>query len=164
MSEQSWKPLFRAPTSSLTKVLRSSAFLHSRERSAAIMESPSELRSLANLVEALDYTDAPLSTVADRVVAGVRFLRSTADRRETDPVSGPRTDPVRTPPDGRSPTASTAARERLVVASLHYLITPDDVVPDFRAGGYVDDVLLLTWVSGAAVNELAQYLDEQATD
>lgn len=160
MSEQSWKPLFRTPTSTLTRVLRSSAFLHSRARAAAILESPSELRSLADLVQALDYTDAPLSTVADRVAAGVRFLRSTADRHETDPEGGPRTDTVGKPPEERSPTASIAARERLVVASLHYLITPDDVVPDFRAGGYVDDVLLLTWVSGVAVNELARFLDE----
>jgi uncharacterized membrane protein YkvA (DUF1232 family) len=44
------------------------------------------------------------------------------------------------------------------VATLHYLITPDDLVPDFRAGGYIDDVLLLSWVFGAAVNELAPYL------
>ncbi len=57
-----------------------------------------------------------------------------------------------------SPAASVAARQRLVVASLHYLITPDDLVPDFRAGGYIDDALLLTWVFGAAVNELAPYL------
>ena len=61
-----------------------------------------------------------------------------------------------------SPAASVAARQRLVVAGLHYLITPDDLVPDFRAGGYLDDVLLLSWVFGAAVNELAPHLADDS--
>jgi uncharacterized membrane protein YkvA (DUF1232 family) len=87
--------------------------------------------------------DAPLSAVADRVVAAVRFLRATADA--IDAGAGP-------PPQ--------AARERLLVAGLLYLVTIDDLVPDFRPGGYIDDVLLLSWVFGAAVKELAPYLDE----
>lgn len=58
--------------------------------------------------------------------------------------------------------AGSLARERLLVAGLHYLVTPDDLVPDFRPGGYVDDVLLLSWVFGAAVSELEPYLDDSA--
>ncbi len=34
MSDENWKPLFRASTSTVTKVLRSPAFLHSRELAA----------------------------------------------------------------------------------------------------------------------------------
>jgi uncharacterized membrane protein YkvA (DUF1232 family) len=56
--------------------------------------------------------------------------------------------------------AASLARERLIIAALHYLITPVDLVPDFRPGGYIDDVLLLSWVFGAAVNELEPFLDE----
>jgi uncharacterized membrane protein YkvA (DUF1232 family) len=142
MSEQSWKPLFRNPTSTVTKVLRSPAFLHSRERAGALVESPEELRTLADRVEALDHANAPLSAVADRVFGAVRFLRSTADRLD----------------GGTRPPPPAAARERLLVASLLYLVTPDDLVPDFRPGGYIDDVLLLTWVFGVAVSELEPHL------
>jgi hypothetical protein len=182
MSEQSWKPLFRTPTSTVTKVLRSPVFLRARELSADLVESPAELRTLADRVEALDHLDAPLSAVADRVFAAVRFLRATADRIEARAgTAGDGVDPAPERQDasrqaaaaggagssgssgaGSSGAASAgvAARERLLVASLLYLVTPDDLVPDFRAGGYIDDVLLLSWVFGAAVNELAPYLDE----
>nr|MBA2445446.1 DUF1232 domain-containing protein [Nocardioidaceae bacterium] len=54
------------------------------------------------------------------------------------------------------------ARERLLVAAMDYLITPVDLVPDFQSGGYIDDVLLLSWVFGAAFNELAPFLDDNA--
>lgn len=161
MTEQNWKPLFRTPTSTVTKVLRSPAFLHARARSAAIIESPGELRALADLVETLDHADAPLSAVADRVFAAVRFLRATADLLDGggSPAPNLRTPPTRPETRASSP-AGVAARERLLVASLHYLVTPVDLVPDFRAGGYIDDVLLLAWVFGATANELAPYLAE----
>lgn len=55
------------------------------------------------------------------------------------------------------------ARERLIVAALHYLITPVDLIPDFRAGGYIDDVLLMSWVFGNAVNELDPHLADQSS-
>jgi hypothetical protein len=153
MSEQSWKPLFRSPSSTVTKVLRSPAFLHARERSADLVESPAELRALADRVESLNLVQAPLSAVADRVGAAVRFLRTRADRLEARPTPAP------SQPDAEvSQSAGSAARERLLAASLVYLVTPDDLVPDFRAGGYLDDVLLLTWVFGAAAAELSPYL------
>lgn len=143
VTEQSWTPLFRTPTSTITKVLKSPAFLHARERAAVTIESAGDLRALADATERLDQANAPLSAVADRVAAAVRFLRATADGLDNG---------VRTAPN--------AARERLLVAGLHYLVTPDDLVPDFKPGGYVDDVLLLSWVFGAAVHELEPYLDE----
>jgi len=143
VTEQSWTPLFRTPTSTITRVLRSPAFLHARERAAVTIDSAAELRELAEATERLNHVNAPLSAVADRVSAAVRFLRATADGLDNG---------VRTAPN--------AARERLVVAGLHYLVTPDDLVPDFRPGGYIDDVLLLSWVFGAAVKELEPYLDE----
>ncbi|MBA2716483.1 MAG: DUF1232 domain-containing protein [Propionibacteriales bacterium] len=161
MTEQSWKPLFRSPKSTVTKVLRSPAFIDSRERAAAIIDDPAALRSLADVVETMEHTDAPLSAVADRVAAAVRFLRATADRLDIDAASPPDGRKVRSPPDAEtSSAAGRSARERLIVAALHYLITPVDLVPDFRVGGYIDDVLLLSWVFGAAVNELEPFLDD----
>jgi Protein of unknown function (DUF1232) len=161
MSEQSWKPLFRAPKSTVTKVLQSPAFNHSRKRAGDIIDDPAALRELADVVETLDHENAPLSAIADRVAAAVRFLRCRADllAARGGAVEGAGTGIVR--PAAEIPTgAASVARERLIVAALHYLITPVDLVPDFRPGGYIDDVLLLSWVFGAAAHELQPFLDE----
>ena len=160
MTDQNWKPLFRTPTSTVTKVLRSHAFLHSRERSATIVESSDELRALADLVETLDQASAPLAAVADRVAAAVRFLRDRANRLDDAAALTHNSPDMADPKNSGAPSAGVATRERLLVASLHYLVTPDDLVPDFQAGGYIDDVLLLAWVFGVATNELTPYLTD----
>ncbi|MDQ3095197.1 MAG: hypothetical protein M3Q82_04440, partial [Actinomycetota bacterium] len=72
MTEQSWKPLFRTGTSTITKALQSPAFTDSRQRAGAIIDDPVALRMLANSVESVDHTNAPLSAIADRVFAAVR--------------------------------------------------------------------------------------------
>lgn len=145
MTEPSWKPRFRASQATVTKVLHSPSFNDSRECAAVIIGDAVALRELADVVEMIDKTDAPLSAIADRVAAAVSLLRANADRLDSDSLA---------PASG----AGDAARERLVVAALHYLVTPVDLVPDFRVGGYLDDVLLLGWVFGAAVHELEPYL------
>jgi len=150
VNEQSWKPLFRIPKSTITKVLHSPAFIHSRERAGSVVDDAAALRALVEVVEGLDYANPPLSTIADRVAAAVRFLAARADRLETD---------TEALAEGTA-TPGSAARERLVVAALDYLVTPVDLVPDFRPGGYVDDVLLLSWVFGAAATELEPYLED----
>lgn len=164
MTDQNWKPLLRTPKSTVTKALNSPAFINSRERAGELIADSAALRGLADRVEAMDHTNAPLCTVADRVASAVTFLRAKADR--LDAASSPtaesgtprsRSDAVATP------DAATAARERLLVAALHYLITPVDLVPDFHAGGYVDDALLLSWVFGVAHHQLEPYLDDEAS-
>ena len=162
MTEQEWKPLFRTPTSTVTKILRSHAFLRSRERSATIVESSHELRALADLVDTLDQSGAPLAAVADRVAAAVRFLRARAIRLDDAAVPSQNSPDMTEPEDIGAPSAGIATRERLLVASLHYLVTPVDLVPDFKAGGYSDDVFLLAWVFGVATNELTPYLSEDS--
>jgi len=170
VTEQAWIPHFRTPKATITKVLRSPAFVHARERADVVADDPAELRHLADAVDGLDHTQAPLSAVADRVGAAVRFLRARAERldrhsgaleaRGGTAGSGR---PTSDPPAGIEPLptgAGDAARERLIVAALDYLVTPIDLVPDFRVGGYVDDVFLLGWVFGAAVNELAPFLED----
>jgi len=163
MTDENWKPLFRASTSTVTKVLRSPAFLHSRERSADIAENPDELRALADSVEMLDHGNPPLAVMADRVAAAVRFLRSRADGLEAAGSASHRGSKAAAL-TGQAPSAGVAARERLLIASLHYLVTPVDLVPDFRPGGYIDDVLLLAWVFGVATGELTPYLSENPDD
>lgn len=163
MTEPNWKPLFRTPESTITKVLRSPAFLRARERSVGIIESSLQLRSLADQVESLDHSVAPLSAVADRVGAAVRFCRSRADRLEG--TAAPENAPASLSQPGVPAVygADVAARQRLIVASLLYLVTSVDLVPDVRAGGYIDDVVLLAWVFGATAGELTPYLpDDQA--
>jgi hypothetical protein len=168
--EQTWIPRFRTPRATITKVLRSPAFAESRERAGVISDDSAALRRLADIVETLDHTQAPLSAVADRVAAAVRFLRARADRLESSPLAPSTTGPSRPegrsspdPADGAEPAstaAGDAARVRLIVAALDYLVTPMDLVPDCRVGGYIDDVFLLGWVFGAAVNELSPYLED----
>lgn len=153
MTEQSWKPLFRSPRATITKVLRSPAFADSRHRAAAIITDAAALRALADRVESLDKTRMPLSTIADRVGAAVLFLRARADRLDSA-EGGPAGADVHA-------GAAVEARERLVVAALHYLVTPVDLVPDFRVGGYLDDVLLLGWVFGTAAAELDPFLPDE---
>lgn len=161
MSEQTWKPRFRTEESTVTKVLRSPAFVHSRERSHQIIDDPIALRRLGEKVQDLDYSDSPLSAVEDRVSAAFRFLYARADHLDIGPEDGPRTsqDEASSPP-----APGGGARERLVVAALHYLVTPVDLVPDVRIGGYLDDVMLLSWVFGAAVTELETYLVDDPDD
>jgi uncharacterized membrane protein YkvA (DUF1232 family) len=159
VTEQSWKPLFRAPKSTVTKVLQTPSFSASRKRAGVIIDEPAGLRELAEIVETLDYGDAPLSAIEDRVGAAVRLLRDRADRLEASQAPVAEIEVARDPEDEVPPGAASLARVRLVVAALDYLITPVDLVPDFRPGGYVDDVLLLSWVFGAAVHELEPFLD-----
>ena len=171
MPERSWRPLFRNPRSTITKVLRSPAFVHSRERAGAIIGEPVALRDLADAVDGLDHASAPLSAIADRVQAAVRFLRSKADAIDAAGANTGAGAASRTPVTSRSQAgqvasdshsaAGSAARERLVVAALLYLVTPVDLVPDFRAGGYLDDVVLLSWVFGAAAQELEPFVDSE---
>jgi uncharacterized membrane protein YkvA (DUF1232 family) len=160
MTDENWKPLFRASTSTVSKVLRSQAFLHSREVSADIAEDPVKLRALADSVEKLDHRNQPLAVIADRASAAVRFLRARADDLDTAASACHSDAKAAEALTGPLPNAGVAARERLLVAGLHYLVTPVDLVPDFRPGGYIDDVLLLAWVFGVAVSELAPYLSE----
>ena len=170
MTEQPWRPLLRTPQSTVTKVLHSPAFATSRNRAGEVLENAAALRKLAGIVNAMNYTNAPLSAVGDRVAAAVRFLLARAeqlDRAEADAAqagsdAAPHHGHERV--DGESSTAARAARERLLVAALDYLITPDDLVPDFRPGGYVDDALLLSWVFGAAFAELEPYLDAETPE
>jgi hypothetical protein len=159
MTEPSWKPLFRSPKSTVTKVLGSPAFISSREQAGAIIDDAVALRTLAGAVQALPYADAPLSAVADRVAAAVRLLHAKADRLDAD-AGSPDADVPTAESPGALPAASSVARIRLIVAALHYLITPVDLVPDFRSGGYIDDALLLSWVFGAAADELEPFLDD----
>ncbi len=164
MTDENWKPLFRAATSTISKVLRSRAFLHSRERSAAIAEDPDKLRALADSVATLDHLNPPLAVIADRLVAADRFLRARAmdlETKDSASANGSKAVDLLT---GRSPSAGVATRERLLVASLDYLVTPDDLVPDFRPGGYIDDVVLLAWVFGVTTSELAPYLHDDPDD
>jgi Protein of unknown function (DUF1232) len=151
---------FRSPRATLTGVLRSPAFLNSRERAGAIIDDPAALRDLADDVCRLDHVNTALLAIWDRVAAAVRLLRAKADDidadREADAAGPGASRAIGVRPSG---PAGTVARERLIVAALHYLVTPVDVIPDFRAGGYVDDALLLSWVFGNAVSELDPFFD-----
>lgn len=45
----------------------------------------------------------------------------------------------------------------LAVASMVYLVTPADMIPDFMPAGLVDDVSVLAWAAKQVVDELDKY-------
>jgi Protein of unknown function (DUF1232) len=156
MPDEDWRPRFRMHKATVTKVLASPAFLNSRERTSELIDDPAGLRRLASFVERIEAGNQALDVIADRVAASVRLLRARAAWLDTSagPAGGIES---AGPPYTMAETPGGQARERLLVAALHYLVTPIDLVPDFRPGGYLDDVLLLSWVFGAAANELEPY-------
>jgi uncharacterized membrane protein YkvA (DUF1232 family) len=158
MTEHGRHAAFRHPKSTVTGVLQSAAFLHSRERAGAIIDDPAALRELANAVETLDHANQALFAIWDRVAAAVRLVRARADRVESDNEENSASRLAAGRNDEQPAGPGSAARERLIVAALHYLITPVDLIPDFRAGGYLDDALLLSWVFGVADKELKPLL------
>lgn len=89
--------------------------------------APRTTPKLADLIEAVYQANAPLPAVADRVSAAVRFLRTTAGRLDGEPAGASSAQAVAPQPETHgSPAPGMAARERLVVTSLHYLITRED--------------------------------------
>jgi len=163
VGEQNWKPLFRGPMATITEVMRSPAFEVSQAQARIILDDPPQLLELADLVEAVDQTDAPLAAISDQVAAAVRFVRAKAADLQASPHPpvGEQDPEAGDPPPGMHPAiVISSARERLVVAALHYLVTKDDLVPDFQAGGFIDDVLVLSWIFGAAADELDAYQEQ----
>lgn len=47
----------------------------------------------------------------------------------------------------------------LVVAALRYVVSPEDVVPDYLEGGYVDDAAVVAFVSEMIASDLDAFLD-----
>jgi Protein of unknown function (DUF1232) len=159
MTEKGRNPAYRTPKATLTGVLRSPAFLNSRERAGTIIGDPGALRALADQVENLNHANAALLAIWDRVAAAVHLLRAKAHDIDADTARSANVSNAASTTDVPAPpTAGRVARERLIAAALHYLVTPVDLIPDFRAGGYIDDALLLSWVFGTAVNELDPFL------
>lgn len=51
----------------------------------------------------------------------------------------------------------------LVVAALRYVVSPEDVVPDYLEGGYVDDAAVVAFVSEMISSDLDAFLDWEET-
>ncbi len=136
----------------VSKMYRSAAFRRSRAEAEILVQDPSALRRLADDVDGIDVRGQPLELVADGIAAAVAFTRDLADRLEADRTAAEAA--------AATLTGGDLARHRLLVAGLHYLITPVDVIPDFKPGGYVDDAVLLSLVFGMASDDLASFPDE----
>ncbi|MBA2697419.1 MAG: DUF1232 domain-containing protein [Nocardioidaceae bacterium] len=132
----------------VSKAFRSPAFLRSRAEAEQLVHDASALRQLADRVDAIDVRGSSLELVNDRLSAAVALTRTLADQLDAGTVGGE---------ESLAMTGADAARQRLLIAGLHYLVTPDDLIPDFKAGGYVDDAVLLSCVFGMASVELAAF-------
>ncbi len=159
------------PRPSLSAVLNSPAFSRCRREAEHVVQDPVALRDLAHKVRLTIGRAGPLDAVVAQVLAGEQFLLHVADELskgewvwalEGDAELGetghlPEPDP---PPDGAGQSPAVRARRRLLVASLLYLVLVEDLRPDDLPGGFVDDALLITWVSGVAARELSPYLND----
>ncbi|WP_106298342.1 hypothetical protein [Knoellia remsis] len=121
---------------SVTRLLQSDAFARSRRTAARMESDPAALGDLIALVRLrkLD-TDPHLGAVADLVHRATEWLLA----------SGPDS----TVPDRMSTTL--AARRRMAVAALCYLVDVGDVIPDHRTDGTLDDLVVLQSVLSRAV-------------
>lgn len=125
------------------RLLRSTAFRESREASSEICDDATSLRDLTERVRHRGYAEGEMSDLADRIAAALHLLD---DRAEHLRCEGPAVPPAR------------ATRHRLLVAALHYLARPDDVLPDEASRGDIDDVVVLREVLGTAEDDLRPYL------
>lgn len=133
------------------RVLASMAFRRSREASARIVDDPDSLRDLAESVRDRGFDEGALEPVSDRIDAALNLLEDRAELLESLPADEPT-------PAALAPAA--AARQRLIVAAMHYLTRKVDVVPDDAPGGDVDDVVVVREVLGTAESDLAPYLQD----
>ena len=168
--DQSWVARYRLPRPTISEVLRSRSFLACRRTAEAVVQDPTGLRALARQVKGTIGQPGPLDAVIPQVLACEQFLLHRADElsraawvwamegdAELDHLGHlPSPDAL---PDEAGESEAVRSRRRLLVASLLYLVTVDDVVPDAGAGGYVDDALLIAWVAGVAARELSPFLD-----
>ncbi|HET7304676.1 MAG TPA: hypothetical protein VFJ12_09030 [Segeticoccus sp.] len=132
------------PVPGLTRLLTSRPFARSRRAAETLVTDRQRLLQLVEQVARKDFPHAPAVPHGPEVGPAVALVLARADAIDD--------------PDAPEPTALEAAHLRLVVAALHYLVTVDDVIPDDRPGGRVDDAAILRWVFGAAAEELGPYL------
>lgn len=164
-----WVARYRLPRPSISQVLASRAFARCRQEAAQLVKDPEALRDLARRVRHTIGHPGPLDTVVAQVLAGEQFLLHRADALsegawlwavegdlELD-ASGHLVDPDPMP-DQSGQSVAVRSRQRLLVATLLYLVLANDLRPDPLSGGYVDDALLIAWVSGVAARELSPYL------
>lgn len=132
---------------SLESILASAPFLRSREVATALGGDVVGLQALLSEVEAKvksfpigDLREHPSGVHYD--IAGAMVEAHIEELGEAGFGT-----------DKRNALASDD-RRLVVIAALHYLITDQDVVPDWFAGGHEDDILVLRWATSYARGEL----------
>ena len=119
------------------RIVESALFERLKARAARYVGNPHELQELlrraAQKTQGLG-SDGPLRELWQSLMTLLRLLRAYA-RGDYRQVPLP--------------------KMLLIVASVLYLLTPIDIIPDFIVGlGYVDDAAVLAWVLGVVGTEL----------
>ncbi|WP_427384385.1 hypothetical protein [Janibacter sp. G56] len=126
--------------------MTSGAFGRSRRAAERLMDDPAGLRRLAERAALKHLPDDGTDVRTDRSAA-VRLVRALSDQC----IAGRRM-------VHRSRDSVTAvARQRLVVAALHYLVERDDVIHDTLPNGSTDDLVILHEVFQMAEAEIAPH-------
>lgn len=114
------------------RLLQSEPFARSRHKAELIDGDPAATEELVDLVRLRHVEeDTHLAPVAELVEESLAWL--------VDPDVA----------DDLSP--SMTARRRMAIAALCYLYDPDDVIPDDRRDGTIDDFVVLRSVLGRAM-------------
>lgn len=104
----------------------------------AILKNPELLRTLLDQVVAkVSAHREPLKAAKDQLLAFTRLVRAWVDGRYRD-----------------VPWKSVV----MMAGALLYFLNPFDLVPDFIAGGFLDDLTVLSSVAAAAKADLDAFL------
>lgn len=135
------------PADAATKrLLASEPFGRCRRLADDIVTDPDQLHTLLaevelKVVESEFLRDRPIAVHIDIAAAVVEaFLETGADFESLD--------------------AARAARLRLVVSGLAYLVMEQDVIPDGATYGLTDDIAVVRWVSRVASGAEGHPCDE----
>ncbi|GAB96703.1 hypothetical protein KILIM_045_00340 [Kineosphaera limosa NBRC 100340] len=134
-------------------MLASLDFRRSRDASRAIVDDPASLRDLADSVRERGYEQGALEPVADRIDAALHLIDDRAEQ-----LADAATQPMAVQKEAELPPAS-AARQRLIVAAMHYLTRrPQRRDDDPEGTADTDAVVVVTEVLGSAQADLRPYM------
>lgn len=117
----------------IARLLSSLAFRRSRRAAEKICLDPEAVQALVDQVRGSPHANGHVN---DTVARAEPLLRR-VERVAAEPQTYDRMTP------------SEQARHRLLVAAVHYLVTPQDIIPDEQPAGTLDDLLVLTGVVNA---------------
>ena len=135
----------------VARLLASPAFTRARVAAGPLADDSLGLRSLLQQVDGKTFGAGPLDDLHGRIDIDIACSVVEARAEELDEGLAQRVELL-------EPT--TSARLRLVIAALTYLVIDNDVIPDHRPNGHIDDIAIVRWVTQVASGHLPPPRDD----